>query len=93
MIADSVIERVQKLLGQGMKQRQVAKETGVSRSVVGEVANGKRQLCSAGAISETNTVPAYKCPGCNRTITIIPCLACRSTKYQEREGIIKPIEP
>lgn len=89
MIEDCVIERIQKLLDEGcMTHRKIAETVGVSRGLVSQVARGERRSVGVrenglgGASAGVTKTPSYKCSGCNRNVTTIPCIACQAESFK-----------
>jgi hypothetical protein len=92
MLAVTVVEEVQRLLNQGLSQREVARKVGVSRGTVHAIASGKRlpldprRPHSADEPMEFPDGPTQRCPQCGSRVKM-PCLACRVRALQERQRL------
>jgi len=81
MIAERIIAEVKRLLAEGrLSQNQIARKTGISRSTVQNVANGRRPDYAARRRELTAggpTGPTQRCPGCGGMVEM-PCRLCRA---------------
>jgi len=79
MIANALIEQVQNLLGAGLPHREIAKITGVSRSTVNHIAQGRRGILvdrmESPYQSHRAEHPPERCCGCG-SLVYLPCRAC-----------------
>lgn len=81
-IPDAMEEYVRELLREGLSQRAVAKQAGVSRATVGSIAQGRpsrkrsRPDASESYPGWTGEGPFVRCPECGGRV-IAPCLLCR----------------
>ena len=78
MISNQKVAQIRELLVGGLlSQNKIAKQTGVSRSIVGSIANGKR-LIKSRDVHCSFIVPSgryVRCPECGG-MAQMPCLAC-----------------
>lgn len=85
MIRDSVVQEVKRLLFvEGLSQRTVATQVGVSRGTVHAIARGKRPdrvrpLAETGMLP-WDDAPPKRCPHCG-ALVYMPCLACQIRAY------------
>ena len=83
----SVIRMIQRMLAVGfLNHRQIARETGVSTSVVTQIASGERTAVSTlrPVLSDGERfVPeSVRCGECGRRGYVVPCRACRAGRYR-----------
>lgn len=88
MLDAGLVTEVRRLLAEArLSQRQIARETGVSRASVGLIARGKRPDYKPRLRDDDwrPTGPACRCPGCGGLV-YMPCRLCRirSIKAQEQ---------
>lgn len=80
MIRDAVVQEVKRLLfDEGMSQRRVATQVGISRGTVHAIARGKRTERLHAFREEDSAwpdAPPERCPQCG-ALVYMPCLACR----------------
>jgi hypothetical protein len=79
----SIICMIQRMLAIGfLNHRQIAREVGVSMSVVTQIANGERTAVSTlrAVLSDGERfVPeSVRCGECGRKVYVLPCRACRA---------------
>lgn len=84
----TTIRQIRRMLDGGwLEPVQIAREVGVSVSVVSDVALGRRE-----AINTTRPIldrgeeflkRPVRCDGCGALISIVPCRACRTQRYAE----------
>jgi hypothetical protein len=90
MIAPAKICEIQRLLASGeMSQRQIAKMVGISRSVVGSIADGTRPDYEARRHARLEDYPETlgplgRCQGCGGLV-YAPCRLCRVRAIKDRE--------
>ncbi|MHC4404338.1 MAG: hypothetical protein ACYTG0_32185 [Planctomycetota bacterium] len=72
MYPASVVSSIQGLLAAGVSQAQIARQTGVSRGTVGNIAHGRRLPQRAPA---EDGEPYVKCLGCGGMVQM-PCRLC-----------------
>ncbi len=86
MITNDVISAVQELLKSGLSGRKIAKQVGIGRGTVNNIACGKCRVKQAsentsGSESESAFAfiyPPKRCPGCGALLKVWPCIACNS---------------
>ncbi|HEY1784858.1 MAG TPA: hypothetical protein VGG30_04885 [Pirellulales bacterium] len=89
MIAEAKICEVQRLLSVGgLSHRKIAKMVGISRVIVGTVANGTRPDYEARRHAREQDYPETlgplgRCPGCG-IMVYAPCRACRMRAIEEK---------
>jgi len=82
MISPTVVERIRQLLREdGLSQRQIARQLGVSRGTVNAIARGKRPDYEARRRPRPGDIvppsgPYVRCPICGARVQM-PCLACQ----------------
>jgi hypothetical protein len=77
MVSPSKVEDVRRLLAQGMSQRRIACQLGVSRGTVGGIASGKRPNYALKIHEEpASRLPAIRCRGCGGLVHP-PCRLCK----------------
>lgn len=80
MIRDTVVQEVKRLLFvEGLSQRTVATQVGVSRGTVHAIARGKRPervRPFPEDVMPWNDGPPKRCPHCG-ALVYLPCLACQ----------------
>jgi hypothetical protein len=80
MIHESVVQEVKRLLFvEGLSQRNVAAQTGVSRGSVHAIARGKRPDPKPRSDDDSIALfqgPPQRCPSCGGLV-YMPCLLCR----------------
>jgi len=86
----ATIRMIQRMLAvKWMGFDQIARQAEVSRSVVKQVAAGKRLAISTGRpivfkdLGEQFLPRPIRCPGCHAMISIVPCRACRARRGDE----------
>ena len=78
-----MIRSIQRMLAVGrLRQKEIARETGISTDLVSEVACGKRpattlrrRKVSEGELFLTEPI---RCGGCGALVSVVPCRACRT---------------
>lgn len=87
MIAQAVIDEIEKLLAEGrLSRRAIAIKVGVSRTVVTQLAakhynrpaRASRRACLEGPLRR-------RCPSCGYAVPL-PCVYCRAQAYRRRSG-------
>lgn len=88
MIAPEMILEIKRCLATGkLSQRQIARQTGISRATVGAIASGKRpeyQPRPRDDEPDRPTGPPERCPGCGGRV-YLPCRLCRIRAVKRRE--------
>jgi hypothetical protein len=81
----TTIRMIRRMLDVGILHHgQIAREAGVSRSVVEKIANGERLALGVSKIlvfddlGERCLDQSIRCSGCGATISIVPCRTCRA---------------
>ena len=93
MLPLATVQEIRRLLDEGqLSQRKIAAKLKVSRGTVGSIASGRRGLFGREPEAERSELcsldlPPERCPGCGAMV-YMPCVLCRTRKYQEREGVI-----
>jgi hypothetical protein len=87
MLPTSLVHEIDRLLKEGkLSHRQIAKRLGIGRTVVGEIANGRRGLHGNDPIDKrrmrTPSSAPTRCPACGYRV-YLPCLICRTRKVKE----------
>jgi hypothetical protein len=88
MIAPEVVDRIERLLGEGdLSQRRIARQVGVSRGTVHAIARGKRADPRARKGRPEDDFPLPRgpwgrCPTCGGMVQM-PCWACRVRALRE----------
>jgi len=85
MIPRDKILLVKRLLEEGMTQRDIARQTGVSRGTVSRVSQG---ILTVGERHEETSFPKRldqptRCPKCGLLVTTDPCIFCYTEAYSE----------
>jgi hypothetical protein len=81
MIASDTVAEIRRLLGESrLSQREIARQTGVSRSSVCAIASGRRPDYESQPEPpddglEEPTGPPARCPGCGAKV-YLPCVLC-----------------
>jgi hypothetical protein len=79
MLPVSIVAEVKRLLAEGkLSQRKIARQTGVSRGIVGLIAKGKRPDYQPRQVEEdlwANSGPPERCPTCGAKV-YMPCRLC-----------------
>jgi len=81
MLTDATVEHVQSLLAQGLSDREVARQTGVSRGCVAYIRRGERLPNRDRRLIVDETALVFdkrrygRCPCCGARV-LLPCLAC-----------------
>ena len=102
MLDVSVIDEVARLIREGrLSQRRIAKKLGISRGIVGAVANGTRSLFgmhankeNAESVEQTTSRLPERCPGCGGRV-LLPCVYCRAQAYLQQfanAGLLTPAQ-
>ena len=96
-IEEERIVQIKRLLSDGYSQREVGRETGVSRSTVNRVATGQRPDCAPPRYGEAEEEeeedeeeeefsercgPVGRCQGCGHLVEM-PCLVCQARAVRE----------
>jgi len=82
-ITRPILEEVERLLKESRwSQRKIAREVGVSRSTVNNIARGHRPRCEElpGVLDPTG--PLVRCPGCGGRV-FLPCMLCHIRELKE----------
>lgn len=79
----ATIRRIQRMLAVGwLSRNEIAREAGVSRNLVSEVARGKRKAQTlrqqSVAAGEVFLARPIRCGKCGALLSIVPCRACRT---------------
>jgi hypothetical protein len=81
----TLFEEIERLLKQDhWSQRKIARETGVSRSTVNNIARGYRPRWEDSPSDVQPTGPLVRCPGCGGRV-FLPCLLCRVRELKEQD--------
>ena len=96
MIATGVVEEIRRLLKDGLSQRRIASQIGVSRGTVNAIAQGKlvRNTLHRHVNNDGFTPPTglpVRCPECGCRVQM-PCLVCYIRRQAERKRA-KPLAP
>lgn len=85
MIGEQTVARIETMLAAGeLSQRQIARETGVSRGTVLAIGKGRhvRQVaCGKSHVARKETA-AYQCAGCQYWVRITPCVICAARRMR-----------
>lgn len=90
MISLALEERIRQLLEEGkLSQRKIARTTGISRSTVSAIANGRRATSLAQAVEDgaehfSLAQEPRRCPECGGMV-YMPCHLCRVRAYAARK--------
>jgi len=79
----------QLILDEKLSQRQIAKQTGLSRATIGAIASGKRRIFKRKpllVIEHDKNSPHVRCPGCGLRVRL-PCVRCLLQKYGKKQKI------
>jgi predicted Zn-ribbon and HTH transcriptional regulator len=95
MLALSTVEKIDRLLKEGkLSQRKIAECLHVSRSVVSEIARGRRALfgrvVEADEADSSRLVPPERCPKCGYFVHV-PCLVCRTREYRHGRRVLEAL--
>jgi len=83
------IRNVKHLLNKGHSLRQVEAQTGVCKSVVWLVKADRYLPPKVRTPFESfDTSGPYYCPGCERVVSIRPCVACRARAFIKEDKAI-----
>jgi len=88
MLSEDTIDEIRRLLAVGrLSQRQIAAQLGVSRGVVGQIAQGKRTTRRAETLAIASPRgPLVRCPQCGGLVRQ-PCLACQIRQMIDRRTL------
>jgi hypothetical protein len=87
MLSTALVHEIDRLLKEGeLSHRKIAARLGVSRGVIGAIANGRRGLYGKEPLNEdrhslTPTAPATRCCRCGYRV-YLPCLICEARKQR-----------
>ena len=89
MLRHATVMEIKRLLDEGeLSQRKIARQVGVSRATVGDIASGKRALFgrddSTAGDEECLPQEFARCPSCGARV-LLPCVACAARHYRFRE--------
>lgn len=91
MLATPLVREIDRLLQEGhLSQRKIAAQLGVSRGIVGAIANGRRGLHGVDELdadidrSMSTKSMAIRCPHCGYRV-FAPCLVCRARDRRNRQ--------
>lgn len=94
MLSRALVFEVRRLLVAGeLSQRQIARQTGVSRGMVHAIANGRRTARFAEEKRPDDPTPDIlslpeRCPVCGYRV-YLPCQICRARRYVARGGMTR----
>lgn len=87
MIAAAMVEEVRRLLSQGVSHRDVSRRTGVSRSTINQIAQGRRRDRPDRIENEYRSLrfdaPPARCRDCGGLV-YLPCQLCALRKLRRR---------
>ena len=84
-ITRPMLEEIERLLKESSwSQRKIAREVGISRSMVNNIARGYRPNCQElpGVVYPTG--PLVRCPGCGGRV-FMPCMLCHIRELKEMD--------
>ena len=87
MLNPAIVQEVYRLLEEGkLSHRRIAKATGISRTSVGAIANGRRPDYAQPPSEEFPlfTGPALRCSGCGGMV-YMPCQLCQVRAMKRKE--------
>ena len=82
-LRDYQIAEIQRLIGQGIGQREICRRTGISRTTIRRIARGQRT-----AAGRDHCQPARRCPGCGGLV-YGECLLCRLARLKHRRAMLR----
>src|SRR4029079_2907708 len=93
MLPIALVKEIDSLIHEGtLSHRKIAIRLGVSRSVVSEIANGRRGLYGQDPLAKYSplapTSPPTRCPACGYRV-YLPCLVCRTREHNQRQMILR----
>lgn len=92
MLPIALVNKIDQMVHEGtMSQRKIAAQLGVSRTVVNDIARGRRGLYGQDPLETysplTPTSPPTRCPECGYRV-YLPCLVCRTRAHRHRQIIL-----
>lgn len=87
-----LIEEVIRLRAAGNTQLEIKRKTGISRTSIHYIINGKRDFTQNADAEESLGLfdgPIERCPGCGRRVHM-PCMPCRIESAMETERFSRP---